>query len=124
MCKEKFAHATKYAAMSLMLMDKKAEQLKWLYNVKSFELPGTDGEVMLFDETLRGDTNRVYYIFGDSGEESFTYQDCKNVFKNQPEENLVWMKDCGHFLMDEKPEETTKNVMLYIEDIDLKNSAI
>ena len=116
--------------MSLKLMDRKSDQLKWLYNVKSFERPDDvesqeypeDGgaAVMLFDENLRSDNDMVYYMFGDSGEESFTYEDCKKVFRNQPEENLVYMKDCGHFLMDQQPEDTTKNVEKFINDIDKK----
>ena len=119
-CKEKFAHETDYAAILIKLMNRKEEQLKWLYNIKSFYDP--EGNVFFFNEELRSDNDMVYFLFGENGEEHFTYQDCKNVFRNQLEENLVYMKDCGHYLMDEKPEETTQNVLKFLEDIDKKNS--
>lgn len=120
MCKEKFAHATMYAAILFKMMDRKEEQLKWIYNMPSLYRQ-SDGDVIHFDEdVLRSDTDLVYYLFAENGLEKFTFEHCKKIFKNQPEENLVYMKDCGHYLMDEKPEETTQHVLRFLEDIDKK----
>ena len=33
---------------------------------------------------------------------------------------MVILKDCSHFLHDEKPEETTKYILRYLNDIDAK----
>ena len=78
-----------------------------------------DGDIIHFDEEkMRSDTDLVYYIFAENGYETFTYDMVTKVFPNQPEENLVFMKDCGHYLMDEKPEETAHHMLKFLEDID------
>lgn len=103
-----------YAALLFKMMDRKEEQLKWLYNVKAVS-------VIFFDEdTMRSDSDSVYYIWGDNGYEKFTHEMCLKVFPNQSEENIVYLKDCGHYVMDEKPEETTHHMLKFMEEIDKK----
>jgi len=37
---------------------------------------------------------------------------------------MVVLKDCAHFLHDEKPIETTKYILRFLEDIDARSTSV
>ena len=53
----------------------------------------------------------IYHIIGEKGPENYDFDVYTKIFKNQKKENMVILKDCSHFVQDEKPKETTGYVL-------------
>ena len=116
--KEMFKDNTSQSAILFKLMNRKSDVLEWTYDPSTFFKP--DGDVFSFDiVNNRSDTEMIYHLAGVNGPETFEdFETYTKVFKNIKRENVIIMDDCGHYLHEEKPEETTSYILKFLKDID------
>jgi hypothetical protein len=50
-------------------------------------------------------------MIAEHGPENYEFEEFQKIFVNQKKGNMVVLKDCDHFLQDEKPKETTKYLL-------------
>jgi hypothetical protein len=120
MIKDKFADKRSYAAMLMRLMDQKSPTLKWKRNVEALNTKDGNNKYH-FDVYYRSDKELVYHLIGENGPENYDFEVFSKIFKNLKKENMVILKDCSHFVYDEKPVETTEYLLKFLEDIDKKS---
>ena len=97
----------------------KDDKLEWLVNIDS--LYKNFQEVPYFDESLTNDTKSVYHIVGEQSK-IYEIDQYKKVFPNQLEDNVVIVKDAGHWVHFDQPEITIEHISNFIDEIDAQNS--
>ena len=106
-------------------MDNKEKDLKWTRNIYAFYKSNTDnGDTFVYPEDLRSERDDIYHIVSENGPENWNFEVYQNIFPNQKKENMVILKDCSHFLHEEKPKEIRKYVLRMLEHIDATDAAI
>lgn len=117
MIKDEFSDNRAIAAMLLRQMDTKEKSLKWNRNVRTFHQKD-QGNTFHFDLDMRSEKDNVYHLIAENGPENWNFEEYQKIFPNQKKENMVILKNCSHFLHDEKPKETKKYLLRFLDHID------
>uniref|UniRef100_A0A7S3FWF3 Uncharacterized protein n=1 Tax=Strombidium rassoulzadegani TaxID=1082188 RepID=A0A7S3FWF3_9SPIT len=117
--KEFFRGKPEFVNLLLTNMDKKSDLIQWMANIDA--IYHNFQEVRAFNEDLRFHKDTVYQIVG---EKSLIYEHSQyqKVFPQIAEENVVIVKDAGHWVHFEKPQETIELISRFLKDIDDKNN--
>ena len=100
----------------------KEDKLEWLVNIdalyKNFQ------EVPYFDESLINESKTIYQLVGENSENinsnTYSMDQYKKVFPNIQEENVVVVKDAGHWVHFDQPQVTIEYISKFLDEIDSK----
>ena len=122
--KDEFKEDRAMAAIMMKQMDLKSKELKWVRNINAFYKDEIDNsDTFVFDEEQKSDRDDIYHIISENGPENWNLEVYQSVFPNQKKENMVVLKDCSHFLHEEKPDEIRKYLGRILDNIDAREAA-
>lgn len=102
MTKDRFADKRAVAATLMAKMDRTKTELAWNLNVLTF-YDKDGGNTFHFDMGFRSDKELIYHLIAENGPENYPFETFTEIFPKQSKDNMVILKDCSHFLQDEKP---------------------
>jgi pimeloyl-ACP methyl ester carboxylesterase len=85
-------------------MDRQADDLRWLVNIET--IIEQFQQVPFFNEGLRYNKKHAYHLVGGNSNQ-YAFEQYRKVFPKISDENVVLVKDAGHWVHFDKPAETT-----------------